>query len=84
MKHFYVTFKTAVVVPSSIGFPQVEVRFDTERIAIDCPDEESMIDCAKDIYSYDGISNLRLNRCGKLRKGVRIISYDDYKSGKSI
>ena len=66
--------------PSANGF----VDFVTESRAIECPDEESMKECARDLYSYDGIDYLYLNRCGKLRKGTRVISYADYEAHKAI
>lgn len=77
-KKFYVTYRTTTVTPSPIGAPQfIEVPR-----AIECPDEHSMMECARDIYSYDGIDNLRINKCGRLAKGTTVHSYEDYLAGK--
>jgi hypothetical protein len=77
-KKFYVTYRTTALAPTPIGVPK---RIEIHR-AIECPDEHSMMECARDIYSYDGIDNLRINRCGRIAKGTTVHSYEDYRAGK--
>lgn len=78
MKQYYVTYKTAVAAISPIGIP---VLHKVSR-AIECPSEEAMMECARDLYSYDGIGCLYLNRCRRIKKGTEVISYEQYLDGK--
>lgn len=77
MKKYYVTYKTTTATPTGIGIP----TFHKVSRAIECPDEDAMMNCARDLYFYDGIDYLRINRCGKVKKGVVVHSYENYLNG---
>lgn len=70
---FYVTYRW-LEIGSHLG----------PRKAIECPNEKSMLDCGHDIYSLHGIRYVRFNTSGRLRKGTKVIPYEDYQSGKYI
>lgn len=70
---FYVTFQ--------IKPPRIlrENGIATRYYAIECPSMDKTLEVASDIYSLDGISYLKINKCGRLRKGVVILKSDgDY------
>lgn len=66
----YVTFQ--------IAYHHFWQRWKTVRYAVKCPNEKIALEVASDINSIDGISYLRLNRCGKINKNCRVISSEDY------
>lgn len=75
MKTIYVTFQ---IKPTE--FISLLLGLKTEHYAIKCDNEEQALEAASDIYSFDGITYLRINRCGKLRhKDTKIIQYENYK-----
>lgn len=56
--------------------PQL-IREDT-KIAVKCQTEGQAIEVAQDAYSLAGIKNIRLRKCGRPRKGRRIVAYEEY------
>ena len=51
----------------------------TKYYAVKCKDIEEAMAVASDIYSYDGISYLRINKCGKIRKDATIMNPNNIK-----
>lgn len=52
------------------------------RVAVKCETEEQAHEVALDLNSMEGITNIRLNRCGKIRKHFMIFDYQDYYTSK--
>ena len=52
--------------------------YDKRRVAVECETEEQAHEVALDLNSMEGVKNIRLNRCGKLRKHFVIFDYQDY------
>ena len=81
MAKLYVTYKTAhVVFDTECGACSLP-KFVKTSHAISCPDKESLLECARDLYGYDGINYLKLNYCGRLQKGTVVHSWEDYQRG---
>lgn len=53
---------------------------ETEYHAIGCRDYDRAVAIASDVYSLDGVTYVRINRCGRLRHKdkVKITSGDEY------
>ena len=67
----YVTFQfRPATIPAMMGVK-------TKKYAIRCESEEEVRYTLADINSYDGVSYLRVNRCGKLPKGTKIVKITD-------
>lgn len=52
------------------------------RVAVKCETEEQAREVALDLNSMEGIKNIRLNRCGKIRKYYKRFDYADYYTAK--
>lgn len=48
----------------------------TEYYAVRCT-EENWREIAADINSLDGVTYIRLNKCGRIRKDAKILNYGD-------
>lgn len=48
----------------------------TEYYAVRCT-EDNWREIASDINSLDGVTYIRLNKCGRLHKGVKILEYGE-------
>ena len=49
----------------------------TEKLAIECHTMEEAHEIMADVNSYDGISYIRLNKCGRLPKGTKVVKLGD-------
>lgn len=49
--------------------------------AIECESYPQAVAVAQDIYAYNGTIYVNINKCGRLPKNTKIISYQDYKKG---
>lgn len=47
------------------------------KFAVECLNERQAKDVASDVYSFDGVGNIRFRKCGK-PKGRTIIEYNEY------
>lgn len=47
--------------------------------AIECSNAEDAIKIGMDINSYACFKNVRMNRCGRLKKGMKVLSSDSYR-----
>lgn len=56
-------------------------NYRSNPIAIECENFPQAVAVAQDIYAYNGTIYVNINKCGKLQKGTKIISYNDYKKG---
>ncbi len=64
-------------------------EIEIKRYAVKCGDDEKAREAAKKIYHLSGISHVRFNKCGSIKKGTKIIAFDaDYekavKGGKAV
>lgn len=66
-KFVYVTYQFEYVNPCEV-----------EKFAVKCNDMETAREVASERYSLEGIKYLRINKCGKLPKGTKIIDYQTY------
>lgn len=68
-KYVYVTFqiKSAKV-----------LNVPTKRYAVQCKDMDEALEVASDINSLDGAAYIRLNKSGRLRKGVKMLKVGEY------
>lgn len=67
----YVTFQ---VKPSNYC---KNLGYTTQRYAIKCENMEQALKRMRDVYSYEGISYLRLNKCGRLKKRTTILTWQN-------
>ena len=65
-----------------VTFYWAELNGRSTTKAIQCKNEKQVEEVFFDISSLYCIRNVRVNRCGKLRKNIQCISFEDYKSGK--
>ena len=65
MKTIYVTFTVSHL------FQQ------DEKFAVKCDDMEQAREVGQDAFSFDGIKNVRIRKCGKPR-GREVLSYNNY------
>lgn len=73
MANLYVTFQ---IKPTFMGRA---LGIKTKYYAIKCETYDEATDVALDINSLDGVTYLRINKCGKLsRKDVKILPSNDY------
>lgn len=63
MKPIYVTFQ--IRHPKVLGFP-------TKYFAVRCKSEDDAKCVASNVYSLDGISHIRFNKCGRFGHKVKI------------
>lgn len=49
------------------------------NIAIECSDRNEALKVAMDINSYACFYNVRLNNCGRFKKGVQIVESSNYR-----
>ena len=68
--NIYVTFQVK---------PRILTYLPTKYYAVKCENMEEARNVASDIYSYDGISYLRINKCGKIRKDATIMNANNIK-----
>lgn len=52
----------------------------SELKAVECSTKEQAQETALDLCSIVGIMNVRINYCGRLRKGTTIVKFENYKS----
>lgn len=71
-KKFYVTYK---IVPTIFA---MAVGIQTEYHAVECESESEAYEVASDVNSLDGISYLRVNKCGRINKQSKVITADEY------
>lgn len=70
-KCWYVTYqvKPTQFVRETMGIP-------TKYYAVRCT-EDNWREIAADINSLDGVTYIRLNKCGRIRKDAKIVNYGD-------
>ncbi len=51
----------------------------SELKAVECSTKEQAQETALDLCSIVGIKNVRINYCGRLRKGTTIVKFENYK-----
>ncbi len=67
MKKIYVTCQ---VKPAKVlGLP-------TKHYAIECETLSQVQQAIADIYSYDGVTYIDVNKCGRLKKGTIVLPYN--------
>lgn len=74
----YVTYHWLQIYGPGTGLNRPGLR------AVECQTREQLLETASDLCSYHGIRNVRINLCGRLPKGTKIIKYEDYKKDSSI
>ena len=47
--------------------------------AIECSNEEDAVRVGMDINSYACFKNVRINRCGRLKNGTKVMTSDNYR-----
>ena len=59
--------------------PTVKYSFgvDTKKYAIKCETIDEAHEIMADVYSLDGVSYIRLNKCGKIPKGPKVVKITD-------
>lgn len=66
-----------------VGFVTFQIKKVTsstaDKFAVICTNESMLKDVLTDAYSIDGITYLRINRCGKLNAQVVRLTYEEYK-----
>ena len=69
----YVTFQ---IKPCKIA---QEYGYKTAYFAVECLTSEKAKEVVLDLNACDGINYIKINKCGKLRKGTRVIKhYENY------
>lgn len=58
--------------------------FKTEKYAVSTNTIDEAREIAADVYSLDGVSYLRINKCGKLTKGTKTITYHKTNDGDIV
>ena len=48
-----------------------------EKFAVRCKNMNEATEVGSDVYSFDGVKNVRLRKCGEPRNRI-IMSYNDY------
>lgn len=48
------------------------------KLSVECKDMNQAREVASDVYSFDGVKNVRLRRCGKPRNDRKVLSYNQY------
>lgn len=51
--------------------------YKTQYFAVRCKDEEDALEALMDLNSLDGVTYLRINKCGRIRKDAKIVNYGD-------
>lgn len=68
-KYVYVTFQ---IKPAKV------LNLPTKRYAVQCKDMDEALEVASDINSFDGVTYIRINKSGRLCKGVNILKVGEY------
>jgi len=68
-KYVYVTFQ---IKPAKV------LNQPAKYYAVQCKDMDEALEVASDINSLDGAAYIRLNKSGRLRKGVKMLKVGEY------
>lgn len=68
-----------IYVTCNVIFPQMlrGLGYTIKRFAVRCVSEDEARKARSDLNSYDGVTYVRVNRCGRISDSVKVLLFDE-------